>query len=119
MASRAIFGILSLQMILSLILSLVLRLDSPQNIEMLVFGSLASGLNFAALAIFYVFIFQKKRVALGIFIVVIKYAILGFLLWNFLTQMSGSKASFLIGLVLNPIAIVFFALFNANKTIKK
>jgi hypothetical protein len=114
MVTRSILGIVLFQLILTAGLALIFGLDSAQNLVALSLGSFVSCFNFLALIVFYVFVFQKKRVAQGISIVVIKYAILGFLLWYFLTQAALPQGAFLGGIVLNPTAIILYALFKAK-----
>lgn len=114
MVVRSVLGIIILQIVLTAGLVVLFGIDSAQNWRALGLGSFVSAFNFIALIVFYVYVFQKKRVALGISIVVIKYAILGFLLWYFLTQTSLPQAAFLGGIVLNPVAIIFYALFKAK-----
>jgi hypothetical protein len=114
MVTRAVLGILILQAILTGVLSLFFGIDSLQNFIGLAVGSFVSGFNFLILIVFYVLVFIKKRVALGISIVVIKYAILGLLLWYFLTQTNLRQGAFLGGIVSNPLAIVVYALAMAK-----
>lgn len=114
MVVRSVLGISILQLILTVGLMLFSGIDSAQNWRALGLGSFVSGFNFLALIVLYVYVFKKKRVALGISIVVIKYAILGFLLWYFLTQTNLPQGAFLGGIVLNPVAIIFYALFKAK-----
>jgi hypothetical protein len=80
----------------------------------LALGSFVSGMNFLALSIFYLYVFHKKRVALGITTVVFKYAILGILLWYFLIEKMLPQGAFLVGVVLNPVAVIFYALLNSR-----
>ena len=119
MIKKALIGVFLWQLSLTAVLAGLLCLDSVQNIGPLLIGSVISSLNFTTLVVFYVFVFQKKSVALGIFIVVIKYAILGFLLWYFLVKSTLPQGAFLTGIIVNPAAVVVFALLNAKAIISK
>lgn len=114
MGKSGLRDILIYQFVLTVIGLFIAYLDSTQNLFPLLMGSLVSLTNLSSPYAFYTYIFQKKNVALGIFIVVIKYAILGFLLWYFLSFLGLPLKAFLIGLIINPLALIFFAILHAK-----
>ena len=119
MIKKVFLGVFWTQVAITILGLGLASLDSSENWAPLVIGSIISGFNLFAMVLFYVFVFQKKRVALGIFIVVFKYAILGFLLWYFLAISSLPKGPFLAGIILNPLSLVLFTLSNAKSFLKE
>lgn len=115
MGNKAALEILGIQAILTGLGFLLAQVDSMQNGISVVLGAIVSAFNFLTLVFFYECIFKKKRVALGISTVVIKYAILGLLLWGILTQSDLPKEGFIGGVILNPLAVVIFSLFGARR----
>lgn len=118
MGSRPTTEILGIQAILTGLGFLLAQVDSMQNGVSVILGAMVSAFNFLTLVFFYECIFKKKRVALGISTVVIKYAILGLLLWGILTQSNLPKGGFIGGVMLNPIAVVIFSLLGARKIVR-
>lgn len=119
MTKKVFVGVFKYQLFVTIIALGLASFNSAENRLPLIIGSFISGLNLMTMVLFYVFVFQKKRVALGIFIVVFKYAILGFLLWYFLAISTLPKGAFLAGIILNPLSLVLYTLRNANTFLSK
>lgn len=107
--------ITALQVILTLFVGILPMMDASHYIIALMLGSLFSFFNFIGLSGFFILALYKKRVALGISVVVIKYAFLGILLWYVLAQTGQPKGPFVTGLIINPVSLIVFALIFSKK----
>lgn len=75
--------VLSVQMLITVLGGLLLGwLSGSQQSASFATGSLAIGLSFSMMAIGYGLIFRKKMIALAVGIIVIKYAILGIIIFT-------------------------------------
>jgi len=107
MALRVIGAVGFIQLVLTILAGGFFFAEHPKLVSLL-FGSGLSFLNFVLLVYLWKLIFRsnKKRVALAIFLIVIKYAIL---IWVF-TQIPKEKSLeafvFAIGVIINPAAVI-------------
>ena len=98
---RFVFLITAVQILLSALASIVW----PTTWASIVFGSGISLLNFWILALAWLFIFYKKRVAPSVSLVVIKYGIL-ILIFSQIPQTKWiNQNAFVLGVLLNPVAL--------------
>ena len=93
-----------------IIVGLCLILDASQKVPGVVLGSALMGVNWVLLIWSWQQIFLKKSIALGVSVIVIKYAILGLILYHVVTSGSWDVAGFLIGISTAIITAVAFAL---------
>lgn len=78
-------------------------------------GSIFAALNFALLYWVWRIVFTKKKIAPVVLAVVIKYAILGLMLWS-LSPLAARPLGFLIlGVLCNSMALVLFGVIGRNK----
>ncbi len=106
MALRVIGVVGAFQFLFTVLLALVL--SQQQKINSVFLGSGLSMVNFILLVYLWKVIFQspKKSVALPLFLIVIKYAILIWVFMQIPREKSLDAFEFAIGVLLNPAAVI-------------
>ncbi|MCC7404672.1 MAG: hypothetical protein IT288_09775 [Bdellovibrionales bacterium] len=84
--------------------------NATQKVPAVVLGSGLMGLNWILLIWSWHQIFHKKSIALGVSVIVIKYAILGLILYQVITSGRWDVAGFLVGISTAVVTAVAFTL---------
>ncbi len=99
-----------IQFILTVMCFLLWPKDSShQDGLFILYGSLISGLQIGLLYFVWWRVFAKKKIAPSVIAVVIKYALLGLSFWYLFPLSTGQIKALTVGIMLNPVAIVLFA----------
>ncbi|MCB0384758.1 MAG: hypothetical protein KDD43_05135 [Bdellovibrionales bacterium] len=107
LAIRVLYWHIAISLI---VIGLCLLFDASQKVPGVVLGSGLMGVNWVLLIWSWRQIFLKKSIALGVSVIVIKYAILGLILYHVVTSGSWDVAGFLIGISTAIVTAIAFAL---------
>jgi hypothetical protein len=103
------FRLFFIQFLLTVLVCFLVAKDSPhQQVALVAFGSLISGLQIGLLYFLWWRIFLKKKIAPSVIAVVIKYALLGFFFWYLSPLNLNQIKALTAGIMTNPIAIILF-----------
>ena len=115
LAIRVLFWHIAVSLV---VVAVCLIFDAEQKIPSVVLGAALMAANWVLLIWSWHQIFLKKLIALGIGVIVIKYAILGLILYYVIASEQWDVVGFLIGISTAVLAAVAFALggvFNTSK----
>ncbi len=106
MALKLIGAVALFQGLVSLILAIIL--GGQKEVVSLLYGSALSLFNFALLVYLWNLIFNsnKKRVALAVFLIVIKYAILVWVFVQIPKEKTIESFDFALGIIANPVSVI-------------
>lgn len=107
LAWRVLFWHIAVSLV---VIAVCLGFDAAQKVPAVVLGSGLMGTNWVLLIWSWRQIFLKKSIALGVSVIVIKYAILGLILYHVITSERWDVAGFLIGISTAVLTAVAFAL---------
>lgn len=110
--NKVILATIGAQLLSTLILVFVADFDKQLQNQSILIGSGVSLLNFILLATLWRLIFSgdKKRVALAILLIVIKYSILIWVLMVLPKALALNGLGFAVGILINPAAVIVVGL---------
>jgi len=111
LAIQALFWHIAVSLV---VVGIFLFFDASQKIPSVVLGSGLMAANWMLLIWSWRQIFLKKSIALGVSTIVIKYAILGLILYHVITSSRWDMVGFLIGISTAILTAVAFALGGKN-----